>query len=260
MRTQCIFLLVVAILLALLAAPQTGFARDASAKLQNLRTGTLPVSTRHAAEQLNELIDRHPTPALSAGEEPFGSSSLQLADGPLALTWQSIKVGVLADMARLALCRTQESTCSKAAHALRAIVEEARSRDGLARVGYINRAINLAIKPAIDPSVWQSALETFSAGTGDCKDYAVAKYLALREVGFTEDDVKLVIVRDIPARQDHAIVTIRLNGDWLVLDNRWLALIRDFELRRAEPLLRPRCAWRQAIWPAASQIESACAA
>ena len=139
-------------------------------------------------------------------------------------------------MARLALCRAQESTCSKAARALRTIVQEARSRDGLARVGCINRAINLAIKPAVDPYVWQSALETLSAGSGDCKNYAVAKYLALREVGFAEDDVKLVIVRDILARQDHAIITIRLNGDWLVLDNRWLALVHDFELRRAEPL------------------------
>ena len=228
--------LTVAILLALLVAPEFGIARDASANLQNPRAETPPASTRPAAEHSNRVIARHPTPALSAGEEPFGSSGLQIADGPLALIWQSIKVGVLADMARLALCRTQELTCSKAAHALRTIVEEARSRDGLARVGYINRAINLAIKPAIDPYVWQSALETLSAGSGDCKDYAVAKYLALREVGFTEDDVKLVIVRDILARQDHAIITIRLNGDWLVLDNRWLALVHDFELRRAKPL------------------------
>jgi hypothetical protein len=47
--------------------------------------------------------------------------------------------------------------------------------------------------------------------------------------------VKLVIVRDIPANQDHAIVAVRINTAWFLLDNRWLTLIRDFELSRAEP-------------------------
>ena len=54
--------------------------------------------------------------------------------------------------------------------------------------------------------------------------------------GFAERDVKLVILREIAAHQDHAIIAVRFNGGWIVLDNRWLALIHDFELRRAEPL------------------------
>ena len=58
------------------------------------------------------------------------------------------------------------------------------------------------------------------------------KYFALLEVG----DVKLVIVRDMAANQDHAIVAVRINTAWFLLDNRWLTLIRDFELSRAEPL------------------------
>jgi hypothetical protein len=56
------------------------------------------------------------------------------------------------------------------------------------------------------------------------------------EAGFREQDVKLVIVHDVRADQDHAIVAVRFNGDWIVLDNRWLALVRDFELRRAVAL------------------------
>ncbi len=118
---------------------------------------------------------------------------------------------------------------------LRRIVEEARTQDGLARIGHINRAINLAIKP-VATVYWQSALETLSAGTGDCKNYSVAKYLALREAGFSKRDVKLVIVHDTAAHQDHAIVTVLFDGTWYVLDTRWLAQVRDFELRHANPL------------------------
>ncbi len=142
----------------------------------------------------------------------------------------------MADMARLALCAAQEASCPPAARTVRNIVAEARSRDGLARVGFINRGINFAIKPTSDPFVWRSPLETLSVGAGDCKDYAVAKYLALLEAGIPEPDVKLIIVRDMVVRQDHAIVAVRINAAWFLLDNRWLALIRDIELSRAEPL------------------------
>jgi len=41
---------------------------------------------------------------------------------------------------------------------------------------------------------------------GDCEDYAIAKYVALREAGFPQDDLQLVLVRDRAVRQDHAVL------------------------------------------------------
>jgi predicted transglutaminase-like cysteine proteinase len=31
--------------------------------------------------------------------------------------------------------------------------------------------------------LWASPLTTFAAGAGDCEDYAIAKYVALRQAG-----------------------------------------------------------------------------
>jgi predicted transglutaminase-like cysteine proteinase len=201
----------IAVILVLLAGADAGFAsNDLGASTRNTTLHTL--------------------------EEPFASSGLQFAEGSLARIWQDVKVRILTDMATIGLCAAQEASCSPAARTVRSIVAEARTRDGLARAGFINRAINLAIKPRIDPFVWRSPLEIMSLGAGDCKEYAVLKYFALLEVGFPETDVKLVIVRDMAAHQDHAIVAVRINAAWFLLDNRWLALVRDFELSRAEPL------------------------
>ena len=36
--------------------------------------------------------------------------------------------------------------------------------------------------------------------------------------------------------QNHAVIAVRLDQHWLVLDNRWLALAWDTELARFEPL------------------------
>ena len=33
---------------------------------------------------------------------------------------------------------------------------------------------------------WSAPLATFATGKGDCEDYAIAKYVALREAGFPE--------------------------------------------------------------------------
>jgi predicted transglutaminase-like cysteine proteinase len=223
----------IAILLTLLAGSESGLASNDLASGRDPRMGLARAFT---PAQSAKIAAGTQMAALNVVEEPFASFGLHFADGPLAQIWQDVKLRVLIDMASLALCAAQEASCSPAASAVRKIVDEARNHDGLARIGFINRAINLAIKPAIDPFVWQLALATLSAGAGDCKDYAVAKYFALLEAGFPERDVKLVIVRLIAAHQDHAIVTVRLNGGWILLDNRWLALIHDFELRRAEPL------------------------
>jgi len=59
--------------------------------------------------------------------------------------------------------------------------------------GEINRAINLAIRPMSDLAqygaidVWSSPLVTFTNGAGDCEDYAIAKFAALRQVGISPE-------------------------------------------------------------------------
>jgi predicted transglutaminase-like cysteine proteinase len=224
-------LMTLAVGLALIARSESGLASDASATIRN-KFDAPPVTRAHVGSG-NAIATK--TTAWSTTEEPFGRHSLQVGNGPLAVTWQSIKARMRADMTSVDLCGVKELACTSASRNLRRIVEEARTHEGLARIGYINRAINLAIKPTSTP-YWPSALETLSSGIGDCKGYSVAKYLALREAGFTDRDVKLVIIHDTAAHQDHAILTVQFEGSWYVLDNRWLALVHDVELRHADPL------------------------
>jgi predicted transglutaminase-like cysteine proteinase len=83
---------------------------------------------------------------------------------------------------------------------------------------------------------WSAPLETFTTGLGDCEDYAIAKYVALTQAGVAAEDVKLVVLRDLAVSEDHAVVAVRLNGDWIILDNRWLTMIEDSEMPRTVPL------------------------
>ncbi|MBI3433495.1 MAG: transglutaminase-like cysteine peptidase [Proteobacteria bacterium] len=137
-------------------------------------------------------------------------------------------------MAELAACRANPSGCgSKAAQRLLAIANAAAAKPGRARLGEVNRAVNLAIRPMSDMAqhgvidFWNSPLATLTSGRGDCEDYAIVKYAALRLAGLAEHDLRLLIVRDKTSGGDHAVLAVRLEGRWLLLDNRGLMMIED---------------------------------
>jgi predicted transglutaminase-like cysteine proteinase len=84
--------------------------------------------------------------------------------------------------------------------------------------------------------VWSSPLVTLAHGAGDCEDYAIAKFVALRRAGVSPDDLRIVIMRDALRGEDHAVAAARLDGHWLLLDNRRMAMVEDADIRNYRPL------------------------
>jgi predicted transglutaminase-like cysteine proteinase len=169
----------------------------------------------------------------------FGLETVPVA-GELAAKWQAVEAEIDREQQVLARCRAQEA-CPGVAQELLEIVAEGASRSGTARVGLINRAVNLAIAPASDEAQWgvedhwSPPFETLQTRHGDCEDYAIVKYVALLQAGLSRADVKVVIVRNLLPNEDHAVVAARVDGEWRILDNRRLALVRDMEMVRAIP-------------------------
>jgi predicted transglutaminase-like cysteine proteinase len=160
--------------------------------------------------------------------------------GKLALKWRAVDAKIGHEEKVLADCRAQKP-CPEPARELMNIIAETIGRTGRARIGLINRAVNLAITPTSDEAQWgvqdhwSSPLETLQSHRGDCEDYAIVKYLALREAGVSSEDVKILILRNLFPNEYHAVVAARANGEWLILDNRRLTLVRDTDMIRATP-------------------------
>jgi predicted transglutaminase-like cysteine proteinase len=184
-----------------------------------------------------------PAPPDNRSAEPFGLSVSLLSEGGLYEKWLGLGRNLGDELLILARCREDRTKCeSPAALQFLAIVETAKNRDGRARLGEINRAINLAIRPVSDLSqygvvdVWSPPLATFSKGAGDCEDYAIAKLVALHQAGIPPEDVKLLIVNETTGGEDHAVVAARLDGHWLVLDNRRMAMVEDVQVANYRPI------------------------
>jgi predicted transglutaminase-like cysteine proteinase len=161
----------------------------------------------------------------------------------LAENWREIRQAIASEADVLAQCHVDAPHCTSiGAKRFLTIVAAARSRVGRARLGEVNRAVNLAIRPnrglVHDRGTerWTAPIDTLTRGAGDCEDYAIAKFAALRAVGIDEEHLRLMIVRDVVLREDHAVLTAELDGRWLILDNRHMAMIEMTQAKQYVPL------------------------
>jgi predicted transglutaminase-like cysteine proteinase len=178
--------------------------------------------------------------AQAAGQpDPLADESARRA----AAKWRDVLARIDSDEETLAACRTSPDACSPAARQLLQLVELGRQRAGRARLGEINRAVNLSIKATSDWSqygvddFWSAPLATLEKGAGDCEDYAILKYLALREAGISPDDLRLLIVSYPRRRTFHAVLAVHLDEEWLLLDNLTMVMVNSLDATQYRPLI-----------------------
>lgn len=183
-----------------------------------------------------------PTAVPAAGTEPFGLFGFRAPEGLLSRKWRGAKSDIIEEEKVLERCRADANDCPSYAAQFLRLINAVKSKSGRAQLDEANRGVNAAIRYVTDFSQygeadrWSAPLATFATAKGDCEDYALAKYVALRDAGFPGDDLRVVLVRDRTIRQDHAVLAARLDGSWLILDNQRSELIEDSRAPNFTPL------------------------
>jgi len=176
------------------------------------------------------------------GPEPFGLFAFRAPEGALWRKWRGLEADMAKDAANLHRCQNDANACSPAAAQFARLVTSAKTKSGRAQLEDINQGVNLAIRYVSDnmqhgiADRWSSALASFATGQGDCEDYAIAKYVALSEMGFVAEDLRLVLVRDRAVREDHAVLAVHHDGKWLIMDNRSALVREDNQISSFTPL------------------------
>ncbi|MGO3931190.1 transglutaminase-like cysteine peptidase [Rhodopseudomonas pseudopalustris] len=229
--------------------PQLRFftINDVLAKHDGLRRSAAApaeIASTNPAARAGVASDAPPSPAVAPGsDEPFGLMTFRAPEGILWGKWRGVQAAMAGDAASIERCRRDDEHCSPGERKFVAGVRAAAANDNqLARVEIVNRAVNQAVRYVNDyqqhgvADLWSAPLVTLRSGLGDCEDYAIAKYAMLRDVGFAETDLKVLLVRDLAVRQDHAVLAVRVEGRWLVLDNRRATLMEGRDLKSFMPL------------------------
>jgi predicted transglutaminase-like cysteine proteinase len=168
--------------------------------------------------------------------EPFGRATAPSQSAGLVTRWLDLQAELARDEAEITHCRTDANCGSAAAQRFIAIIDEARRHSGRKMIGHLNRGINGAIPSTRAIVPWLPALAALSQ-PGDCKSYAIVKYLALGELGIAAGDRRLVMVRGASRPSEiHLVVLVRDDDRWIILDNRTLTLVDSVAASQYEPM------------------------
>ena len=97
--------------------------------------------------------------------------------------------------------------------------------DRAALLASVNAWTNSNIRYVRDSSLygksdyWANASTTLRKRAGDCEDIAILKMQLLAAAGVSFDDMHLTIAQDLARREAHAMLVVRLNGRFVVLDD-----------------------------------------
>jgi predicted transglutaminase-like cysteine proteinase len=170
-------------------------------------------------------------PAQSNGDQLFAFATFKAAEAPLSTTWSNMLRALNDERPIITHCRTEPSTCfSPAALKFLALVKEGEYLEGRSQIAHINRAANAAFRSetsAHKDEEWRTPLNAIAKGIGNCKHYAVLKYALLAAAGVALDALRIVVVEVRASHELHAMVAVRSEGRWLLLDNRSAILIES---------------------------------
>lgn len=130
----------------------------------------------------------------------------------------------------------------------KSFVDGLKGRDPLAQLEAVNAYVNTVPYQTdrdrygtVDH--WATPREFFGR-SGDCEDYAIAKYLSLRKLGWSADALRILVVNDEVRRELHAVLVAFHNGTAYVLDN----LARSVRDHRSVRTYRPIFSINETAW------------
>jgi predicted transglutaminase-like cysteine proteinase len=166
-----------------------------------------------------------PTAPTQAAGPAFSRVSEQRLDALWRLPqWQKIVQQLPQQELQVRACLSGAICADPGARRLAVTVAQNLGRSPLYQIERVNSAMN-RIPYREDreqfgrEDYWESPL-TFARSGGDCEDYAIAKYFVLKLLGFTDVDLRVVVLTRTDGAEVHALLLVRAGQTWLVLDNR----------------------------------------
>ena len=162
--------------------------------------------------------------ALPAPVGLFGALEFQ-ASSPVAVPqWTRVVERLAVERAAVAACGTEPRDCGPRVLEWRATLQSLRGRNPIDQLREINRFANRIVPYRLDDAnfgardYWASPLE-FLRRAGDCEDFSIFKFASLLELGFSDDQMRIVVVWDTLRRLPHAVLAVDLDGQTYILDS-----------------------------------------
>jgi predicted transglutaminase-like cysteine proteinase len=162
--------------------------------------------------------------AAGAAQPLLGTTEFQAKSLAALPKWQRVLSRIEHERTTYQACSRSNAACpSPSVMAWRSMIKDQVGRPPIDQLQAINEFLNDWRYRADDNNYgqrdyWATPLE-FLGRSGDCEDYAIAKYVTLRELGFAPERLRLVVVRDVARDLAHAVLAVYLDDQVYILDN-----------------------------------------
>jgi len=170
------------------------------------------------------------SPAGSGGRAPVQKAPIRLFDTVAfrgnfnALPkWKRVLAKADKQVRALNTCTAGQKGCPPGAASWQRIIRQARDLPVFEKLKTVNAFFNKwpyrLDQDAYGTSDWWATPQEFLKLSGDCEDFAITKYYALRELGFSAEDMRIVVLQDRIRGIAHAILVVFVDTEAYVLDN-----------------------------------------
>jgi predicted transglutaminase-like cysteine proteinase len=179
-------------------------------------------------------------PAAAVPPTLFGTTEFRAESLDALPKWQSVLKRIDRERATYQACSRGGKECpSRAAVAWQSLIRAHAGRPSIEQLEAVNRFLNDWRYKADDQNYgrrdyWATPLE-FLRHSGDCEDYAIAKYVTLRQLGFAPEQLRLVVVRDVVRELAHAVLAVYLDDEVYILDNLTKAVLPQARITHYVP-------------------------
>lgn len=133
---------------------------------------------------------------------------------------------------------------------LRNFLKSLNKKESYTQLERVNNYVNKSLY-IIDPINWGvpdywATPYQFYIKDGDCEDYAITKFMALRELGWPNDQMRIVVLRDENLGIIHAVLAVYMDARIFILDNQVDQVLEDRSIHHYTPLysINERFWWR----------------
>ncbi len=138
--------------------------------------------------------------------------------------WEGLLTRIKDETGLYERCSASASDCTPKMRQWRKLIASLKGKPVKVQLATLNKSINRMVSYADDIDIfgkrdyWATPSEFFK-GKGDCEDYAAVKFWSLLELGFSNEQLRIAIVRDTRRKIMHAVVTVESEGKSYILDS-----------------------------------------
>ena len=158
------------------------------------------------------------------GQALFGSTEISAARLTALPQWARVLSKMKIERRQFRACLDNEAACTAAG--LRSWREVATAARGKPEIeifktvnAYFNRWPYKLDRELYGVSEYWATPQEFMKRSGDCEDSAIAKFFVLSDLGYANEQLRIVILMDRIRRLGHAVLAVYALDDILILDS-----------------------------------------